>query len=518
MKTLLSVLFFVLLTCSNAKHLLKMNLRATPLTDKASYEAYAQANLIDQIPVVKNAKGADELDPNTNVSIFEGKSIPDEKAPREIQWEHVLQNFSTTDIPTLRKFQFLRYLEVFNALRGVLSDKTKFQKCANYPEWKLEGNIREFNTGCVKVIHNADGNVFSEGKITVINAGSHTLVSDVDYNMDFVPMTSTGKVTIYDKLRTLGTIINRVNKDFGRTHINSLNDSYNANYYSKSFGYAELLQILKKISTDNYNYRKFKSGNRLAVLMLIFNDAVKLMKQHNQAINVEESTARIRITEMMRDAYICGNIIAPDTPSEDSIFAIRNDDEAYRNAQMGLHILKAGESKSDLEVLCNMVSANFNALEGYVPVGAMIDIFLLQGIVPNEAEFKEFYDKIDPDFIEDAILMNFAYAVEHFYKHHEEPFEAIRRFSKYTSRMYRVLKKFPENDQKKCWQGAFDKLALADNNAALKKTVYDLAAVKEVAAALTKKANELGDAQAFKWVESFYKDGFACVNKYDLQL
>jgi hypothetical protein len=527
MKTLFSVLFIALLTCSFSKHLLRTQIKSEQstnpiiLSDKDSYIKYASVNLPDDwtIQTIRVKDGSEEIDPTMSVALFEGKNIPAESLPKDIVWTNVLAFFNNpNDIAILKKYLFLKYLEIFRLYKTVLGNKEKFGKCDNYPEFKLQGTIRTFDTGCIKIIYSSG--VASEGKMTTINAGSHTFVSDIDLNLDFLPMTEQDKkISIYEKLKTLGSFINKAHTAFADNHNNSTNEAYSVLFYTKSFGYNELLDMLDKLKKFNPNYKKFKAGNRLSVLMLIFNDAADEMKKVNpeDAKAFNEKLADKKLKNLLKKAVMCGNIIAPDSPSKDNIYTMRSEDDAYRNSMYGYHVELAGNSKSELEALCNMIAANFQAIEGYVPVGAMIDVFLLQGIVNYDAEFKAFFDNMDPDFLEDAILMNFAYLAEHFYEHNDDRFEAIRRFSKYGSRMYRVLSRFPQGEQRACWQSVFDK-ALGAGAPALSKPVYNIGETKDLAKAITAKANDSASGDAYIWMREFIKSGYKCVMQYDLEL
>jgi hypothetical protein len=87
---------------------------------------------------------------------------------------------------------------------------------------------------------------------------------------------------------------------------------------------------------------------------------------------------------------------------------MRSENDAYKNSIYGYDVQLASDSSSELKALCNTI-AKLQAIEGYVPAGAMIDVFLLQGIFNYYAEFKAFFDHMDTNFLEEAILMNFAY-------------------------------------------------------------------------------------------------------------
>jgi hypothetical protein len=122
--------------------------------------------------------------------------------------------------------------------------------------------------------------------MTSINAGSHTFVSDTDLNLDFLPMTEQNK-SIYEKLKTPASFINKVHAELANNLNSSTNEAYSVLFYTKRFGYNELMGMLDKLKKFDPNYKCFNADNRLSVLMLIFNDATDEIKK----VNLEDTKA-----------------------------------------------------------------------------------------------------------------------------------------------------------------------------------------------------------------------------------
>jgi len=130
----------------------------------------------------------------------------------------------------------------------------------------------------------------------------------------------------------------------------------------------------------------------------------------------------------------------------------------FRNYMMTQHLAMAGTSgEDDLKLLCEVLTFNYYALEAYVPYASILDMLTLQGVI-NVDDFKvkenrDFASTLSQNGVIDAMLMNYAYAIQHFIEAKVE--DKKEKFGKYTARLYRLSTLLEDVASKKCWADAF---------------------------------------------------------------
>jgi hypothetical protein len=457
------------------------------LTTQDAMRSYVAS--IPDVPI-----SANDVNTEANISTI-GESITENNVPQNLDWIQVKHHFGS-DAATMKKFLMLRYKDLKFMIFKVFASE-HFKKCDGQNSFaELTGTLKRFSSGCVKVTTKDNAQI--EGHYEMMAGGSPTFTSDIDLSVNFVPRPNQECLSVYSTLAGISTFIHNYNTIFRTLHLNTSGEAYDVNLYSMDFGNPGFAPILEELKTNRNEYTKFLTGNRLSVLMLIYNDSLEMARRHDTSYAEKTDEIRNKLRQMRTSG--CGD----DFISESDLFQIRSTDQNVRNTKMIQHIDNSCSLKTDnLKSLCNLLGANFQALEAYVPVGSIIDIMELQGTSTSSVSFGQNY-RID------NVLMNFAYAIEHYYEKFNEYSSAPAKFSKYTSRVYRAIQSLTETTHKDCWKNLYTALLGADN-AKLSKTNYDLRAVKELDAEIKSKVS--GEDKK-SLISTFIKGGYNCVWTY----
>jgi len=131
-----------------------------------------------------------------------------------------------------------------------------------------------------------------------------------------------------------------------------------------------------------------------------------------------------------------------------------------RNSEMVLAVKTALNEIGTVGFFVCAISANYYAYEAYISMGSILDIMDMQktGDAKLRRSSPTLYKifKKEPNFVIDALLMNFGYGIEHILKHHsDKPFvlNDVSKFVKYVVRVRYDLRNIKEGNAEfvSCW-------------------------------------------------------------------
>lgn len=415
---------------------------------------------------------SDIIDGNSKIELFD-VSLPDSlnDSLKKLNWMEIKKlyaNESQSDI--MRKFLTLRMIIMTRLINKNL-DNEQYFRCSELKELnKLKGTAESFTSRCVKVRHL--NNSYLEGYFKFSSGGSVSLTSDIDLSVDFILT----EPNYYNSLKNVSKFISRFNKLFHEVYSTSPGSAFDLNLYSSNFANEEIIEIISNMSKNNKEYYDtFSNTNRLATLMILYNDAFKVFKDYTKT-KIENKSDNI-LFDVYKKTFIkdsdvvegsCGvGLVKSD--ANVSVFQTngyleklktnlklnRESDDLKRLSSMEHFILDAGLTeiqvsrsikKRNLYVLCSLITANYYAPEAYIPFSSILEMLTLQGVLEVEklnSENQKFVLDMTDEMWLDSLFMNFAYAVEHSFHHIYQS----DKFSKYVSRMFRIVNKLQESNK-----------------------------------------------------------------------
>lgn len=473
---------------------------------------------------------------NGNTAISEIGSLPTNFAlsTKQNSWITAKSLFAKEEkIQTMLKFLHLRMIDTLSTVNSVFTSFTstyeKPKENSNHPcrSAIFEGKYSDFNTPCIIV--KISPTVKIQGRFKFKSGGSQTITSDIDFSVDFIE--GGQDLTIFQRLQANAVFIRQFNKKFLEVHGASPLKVYDVNLYSLDFGSPDIISFLVQLKSDAPKWKNFASANRLSQLLILYNDA-RNVYQHKTGMTVQVPSTEINTikTDSIPSNEFCGQylLLKADGITTLAVTDPRSSDDTERNNAMIAHIQNAGTSNENVRRrLCHTLAANYFALEAYVSYGSVIDMLSLQNILkPDElpSGSKTFVQNLDQDARIDAILMNFAYAVEHYYEafapapHDNE--DAQKKFAKYASRLLRNTQKLTNNQHKNCWKEAFTTgdHKIFDATEPLVTTANTLDDVKKLIVKVREKISSEDEVGSFAISKNFVSQGYNCVKTYGLQL
>ncbi len=275
---------------------------------------------------------------------------------------------------------------------------------------------------------------------------------------------------------------------------------------SLNFGYPEITRLLIELKpASDKKFRRLMAGNRMAILMILFNEGYPLYtKATNNTINMDNVYSAIE--KLQQDSEQCGQMLLV---FDKDIKHARSNEYETRVERMAQYLDKLGEfNNKPLLSLCSLLAANYNAPEGYVPIGAVIDYMMYQeNIDLSDPVFIKYKRMIDDNFNIDNVVQNFFNSVVNYYSEDDDEGK-LRKFSKYVSRMFRAVYQIKDNAHRDCWMEMYSDLL--DDKSILNLAEYNLPQIKE----LSKMIDEIDQTSANK----FFEKGFKCIQKYTFSL
>jgi len=248
-------------------------------------------------------------------------------------------------------------------------------------------------------------------------------------------------------------------------------EALDINLYCSDFGNIKLSSTIANLSDQQY--KVFLVMNRLSVILLAYGDSWKRLLEDDEdanqyggdmiqpsimqlventsiTVDVKFKTTYANYFLQLANGKMKANFADPrsTTPDHD-----RNDAMQYHT----LLAAKVGENAL-LAALSHVLVSNYFALEAYVPVGAILDIFRLQGANVGIPMTQNYYI--------DSLLMNFAYAIDHYYHflHGADAPTANKYYAKYVARIFEVTPKITVKEFGECWTTAVLKYAMLPAN------------------------------------------------------
>jgi hypothetical protein len=260
---------------------------------------------------------------------------------------------------------------------------------------------------------------------------------------------------------------------------------------------------LKPASDKKFN--RLMAGNRMAILMMLFNEAYPLYnKATDNTINIENAYSAIE--KLQQDSEQCGQMLLV---FDKDIKQARSNEYETRVDRMAQYLDKAGEfANKPLLSLCSVLASNYNAPEGFVPIAAVLDYMMFQeNIDLSDPTFIKYNKMIDDNFNTDNVIQSFFNAVVNYYSEEDDEGK-LRKFSKYVSRMFRSVYQIKENSHRDCWMGMYSQLL--EDQSILNLAEYKLPQIQKLAIMIDK----IDSTAANK----FFENGFKCVQKFTFNL
>jgi len=516
--------------------------------DIDSYKAYIDETLHGMPVIVGLNQAGTEVAADTAIGQV-GGHIAENIIKKGIKWNDVKKFFYIVNnnqlLPYMKKFLHLRMEDLLFTIKKTLGVANYFEalpdkKCDNNANNAINigftGTYGTFLASCFKVKIDQTWQNPIIGQFKFITGGSQSLTSDIDLSVDFIHEGGDNNNDVslhYKRLKAVARFIEQFNLEFERMHTLSSLETYDVNLYSSNFAYPEIIKEMfdLKAMNNGAKFKVFAQANRLAQLMLIFNDAKKLFEAKTGAeINLPENEMKALYEAANPnpnndDMGKCATSFALDV---NDIKKVRVAGHKDRNTLMVSRMEMAGNDADRLlrKRLCNVLGSNYYALEAYVSYGAVIDILMLQGIlIPANLppQLRPFVNNPDQNAIVDSVLMNFAYAVEHYYeKVGEDDVDAHKKFGKYSARLFRAAKKITNNDAKTCWINAFANAGLW-GDAGAPADYTSLAHVKAITNTLRLMISDvnqepLNGNNKFALSKNFFNRCYACVATHHLAI
>lgn len=479
------------------------------------------ANTITALPL-NNQGQVDSTNPVSNLPRLSHYA-------EHLDWKKVKQNWNEGDKLNMRKFLHLRMIDLKYMINYVLnSHPDVFRYCAGKNSFaEITGTFGSFLSDCVRVKVSDVGPedvAFKSGKFEFRSGGSQSTSSDIDASIDFLPENNV-VLNAFGKLKAVVTFIELYHLDFIQIHKSNSLAVYDVNLYSGDFKYEELTaEIIRMKNTQIEDFRIFKAVNRLSVMLLIYNDSLNMFHKKNIQTRIQREATKLQTLYQQSQSSNkdCGIfLLTTHTGAQKPLDAVRELDNDSRNRSMVHYIKQASNhtpEQSPLRNLCQLIAANYFALEAYVPFTSIYDMLTLQPIMPINTfaqQNKDFVLNLDEDGKIDALLMNFAYAVEHHYEISGR--SAIEKFAKYIARMYRLVRMMTNANHKRCWEQAFNKLNLGNldgvnNNITNQNRDIAYEQVNQLKGKIIQKL--LGEQTKDVIITTFVVDGYQCVNQF----
>lgn len=290
--------------------------------------------------------------------------------------------------------------------------------------------------------------------------------------------------------------------------------------YSMSFAYEQVISNISKLSNNQSQWRMFKSANRLAVLLIIYNDAFLAFKSKGNVTTVHDDTWLHKLrSDASNGTYKCGELLFNSGIAHNQVRSVLND--TTRNNLMSSFISNAGsDGKARIYNLCNLLASNFYALEAYVSYGSILEMLTLQNVIKYNSFKKKananFAYNLNQDAIIDSLLMNFAYGVEHFC--HSVDSSRYGKFAKYMARVYRVAKMLSNKNERECWINLYTDIISKDYDGI--ESIVDDETKRKIAVSkvsdIKKKIEKtlMTNVDSFTISNKFINEGYNCVKNH----
>lgn len=522
----LCVLFFLIFTTS-----LSINLnRKVSRSHSKDAESDAMKNYIDSLAILEipgYISTKKEVDGNTPITSIANNLQPNQL--RALDWVKVKKHFSDTDlgITYMTRFLHLRMKDVLMMTSHVFALRG-FSTTGQVPTSQLyEGAYSYFSTPTVRV---NIGNTELVGKYWYRSGGSQSLTSDIDFSVDFKGGSS-NSYTIYQRLVAMARFIGYYNVEFEALHAGATSlKTYDVNLYSADFGNKDLLVEVTKLKTDAVRWGNFVAANRYSQLHIIYYDALEKFHEKISTVvvaDVRGNDVLGKLADVLRKSQPshntkplsgekCGEYLFQlETGVLGANSARGTVSDPLRNKAMVFHVEKAGQSgqmgtasSNIADALCHVLAANFQALEAYVSVGSIVDMLTIQGTLTENNE-------LDDNGRIDSALMNFGYAVEHYYEAvGVDNLGAIKKISKYLARLYQASQKLSatHSTHKQCWAQALSELSPVST-----QNLKDMIADFNTKFTTIFNAND-NEKRNFQTSYSMFKKGYGCVLQHAFNL
>jgi hypothetical protein len=528
MKLNIKSIFLLFLVSSVLNNITKTNSHIKRLSTRASendLRKFASEKIVKSA-TIPTRDGKDEINSDVDIDKIKIDDIIGLKSsrnvlPKFLDWNDTKNFFLVKDKEIMKKYLLFRLIDLKYMFLEILKDSNIFKNCDNKPAFvpNLKGNLKFFRTeGCIKFpIKVGAVETFIEGSFHFSMGGSETFSSDIDLNVDFRAFETKNSGLIYKRLKAVASFIQLYNSKFYEYHNTSSAKAFDVNLYSLNFAYKSFISRINNLKKEHpTDYNKFLAANRLSVLILLFKDSFEIAeKKDSRNISLPANVDEI-LSQMKTLASSCG-----DTLIEGNKFIKRPSDDMVRNQKMVERLNSAADigltsnDSNTFASVCNVLTANFYALESYIPIGSLVDIMILQGLLDtvNNLKVKEFWDDVDNNFIVDTVFMNFAYGVEHYYEFITDKTNADKKFAKYMARAFGALSNLKnEQEHKQCWLKNFTDNF--DKNIVIYKT-FDIKEFRDLSAKILIK---LETDKTRETTKKFIREGYKCVLKHGLSL
>ena len=283
--------------------------------DKSALETYIDKLKMPTFPLDENYIAKDnEFKPDANITLTHPLDLS--TIETGIKWKTVKQAFlvAKTDveqkdpliykeegIAIMKKFLHLRLADILATIKDVFATNKDYEVKGS-PN-VFVGTQTNFDTPRVTIKLGLASTTYKvDGVFNFRSLGSTTLTSDIDFTVDFLnyelveddkakadsngkkPRIVKEKLTIYERINTMAKFIKDFNEIFEKKHAATSLETYDVNLYSSDFGNnAMMKELIELKKTASWSY--FVAANRVAQLMLIYNDAVAEYKLLNTEKN-----------------------------------------------------------------------------------------------------------------------------------------------------------------------------------------------------------------------------------------
>jgi len=363
------------------------------------------------------------------------------------------------------------------------------------------GSYKKFVSTCV--VYNDPKMGPFKGIFTFNAAGSGSFTSDIDMQVIFDRVDNNQEpINIYNRILVITSFIQKFNAlaPMAGYLASSTLEALDVNLYVSDFGNPDLAAQVFTLDADDY--RVFTIMNRLSVMMLIINDSYHALMQSfpqiNNSVGDKYANRMQQLVENTTKSYnkvlstVYGEYLLQYENSKVGDYThYRKENNALRNNAMQNHSFLAAQIGliNRLPALCHSIASNYFAMEAYVPVGAIFDIFRLQG---RDVQVNGQNVPMNGNYFIDSLHQNFAYAIEHYFYFKAKATQqtANKYFAKYVSRIWEVVPKLAPYSEKmeKCWRTACSLLQFPSN-----EDIAGLAKVKALTSSYAAVLNESGN-------------------------
>lgn len=351
-------------------------------------------------------KTVDELKSNVNIATIP-TTLTKKNIEKGILWKKVKETFlaeaknqNDKIKPIMQKFLKLRLMDTLHTIT-YLTKNTKNKEDLSYSlatkgcntnQKTFSGTINEFFTPCFDVRIGVLPSDQIKGNFLFRALGSQTLSSDIDFNVNFLNYDDLD-MNIYKRLYAMSMFIKDFNKAFKKLHgANSL-QTYDINLYASDFANPDLvLEMAHLKKTNPEQWKAFVYTNRIAQLLLVYNDALEKYEKHTNDKSLRTAGGDPKFESLIGNSVVgsenCSEYLFEMTPAGNTKRrdgklsrnqGIVGDAEEARNDATLLHIANVGtDNMNTFRKLCHVLAANFFALEAYVSYGSILEMLMIQ--------------------------------------------------------------------------------------------------------------------------------------------